>query len=108
MLRAPAVEHLIIVFRAAALILCVVNLEGMILRLDLLSPFSYLRHVTRRIEGEVVAESGNEKTSTVAGLRSEQVLSGDSGRTRTSNQLIKSQLLCQLSYGAIAIYFIIR
>ncbi|SRR5581483_1614308 len=39
-------------------------------------------------------DSLKQKTALARGFRS-----GDPGRTRTSNQLIKSQLLCQLSYG---------
>ena len=46
------------------------------------------------------AIQGKRKTCAKAGLFSDEILCGDSGRTRTYNQLIKSQLLCQLSYGA--------
>jgi len=40
----------------------VVNPEGMIIRLELLPPFSYLRHVTKRVKNENVGVSG-EKTN---------------------------------------------
>ena len=79
----------------------VVNLEGMIIRLELLPPFSYLRHVTERVQtsgGSAV--EGKTKTSTMAGQRSSLLSLSDPGGTRTHNLLIKSQLLCQLSYGA--------
>lgn len=73
----------------------VVNPEGMIIRLELLPPFSYLHLVTQRVQktgGRAV--KGKTKTSTKAGQCSDYVLSGESGRIRTCNQLIKSQLRC--------------
>jgi hypothetical protein len=42
------------------------------------------------------AVSENKRTASWCGS-----LGSDPGGTRTLNQLIKSQLLCQLSYGAI-------
>lgn len=79
----------------------VVNPEGMIIRLELLPPFSYLRHVTQRVQksgGRAV--EGKQNANPMVGTCSDYVLSGDPGRTRTYNQTIKSRLLCQLSYRA--------
>jgi hypothetical protein len=46
----------------------VVNPEGMIVRLELLPPFSYLRHVTERVQNSGgSAVEGKTKTSAVAG-----------------------------------------
>jgi hypothetical protein len=81
----------------------VVNPEGTLIRLELLPPFSYLRDVTQRVrdEAETEAVQGKQNASTMAGACSDYVPLGDPGRTRTYNQLIKSQLLCRLSYKAI-------
>jgi DNA invertase Pin-like site-specific DNA recombinase len=69
----------------------VVNPEGMIVRLELLPPFSYLRHVTERVQkSSGGAVEGKQNASAKAGTCSDYVQSGDSGRTRTYNQLIKS------------------
>jgi DNA invertase Pin-like site-specific DNA recombinase len=57
----------------------VVNPEGTIIRLELLPPFSYLRHVTKRVQsnGGAGAVQGKTKTSAKAGQCSDYVLSGD-------------------------------
>jgi hypothetical protein len=56
----------------------VVNPEGTIIRLELLPPFSYLRHVTKRVQDNGgAAVQGKTKTSTKAGQCSDYVLSGD-------------------------------
>ncbi|MEO0565746.1 MAG: hypothetical protein AAF125_26800, partial [Chloroflexota bacterium] len=59
----------------------VVNPEGIIIRLELLAPFSYLRHVSKRIEqdrGEAAVVEGKTKTSPQAGPCSDYVQSGES------------------------------
>ncbi|MBZ0294018.1 MAG: recombinase family protein [Anaerolineae bacterium] len=62
----------------------VVNPEGTIIRLELLPPFSYLRHVTKRVQDNGgAAVQGKTKTSTKAGQCSDYVLSGDPTRIRT-------------------------
>ncbi len=72
----------------------VVNPEGMIVRLELLPPFSYLRHVTERVQKSGgSALEGKTKTSAMAGQCSDYVQSDDSEGTRTLNQWIKSPLL---------------
>jgi hypothetical protein len=63
----------------------VVNPEGMIVRLELLPPFSYLRHVTERVQksgGSAV--EGKTKTSAMAGQCSDYVQSDD--RNPTENE----------------------
>jgi hypothetical protein len=75
----------------------VVDPEGFV-RLDLRPPFAYLTQMVNNVRREI---TGKQKTSTKAGQCSDLVLDCDSDRTRTYNLLIKSQLLCQLSYGAI-------
>jgi hypothetical protein len=55
-----------------------VNPEGMIVRLELLPPFSYLWHVTERVQNSGgSAVEGKTKTSTHAGQCSDYVQSGD-------------------------------
>lgn len=59
----------------------VVNPEGIVIRLELLLPFSYLRHVIWRVQkGETGVVEGNTKTGVYAGQCSDQVLSGDPDR----------------------------
>ena len=67
----------------------VVNPEGMIIRLELLSPFSYLHHVTKRVlsdGGEDVFE-GKQNANSEVGTCSDYVLSDAPGRTRTYGPL---------------------
>ncbi len=75
----------------------IVDPEGFV-RLELRAPFAYLKQIANGVCQEL---AGKQKTSTHAGQCSDWTLDCDSGRTRTFNLLIKSQLLCQLSYGAI-------
>lgn len=59
----------------------VVNPEGTILRLELLSPFAYLWHVTRRVQHKGgSAVTGETKTSPQAGQCSDYVLSDEDPR----------------------------
>src|SRR5258708_9858743 len=85
----------------------VINPEGQILRMELRTPFCYLQKLADEAKG--LKETQGPKTGSVAGKTktskkdsagSSCVRLGDPDRTRTYNQLIKSQLLCQLSYGA--------
>jgi DNA invertase Pin-like site-specific DNA recombinase len=80
----------------------VVNPEGKVQRVDLLPPFAYLREVSEKVRGgEGTAESDAvNKTDDYQVACSSCVLACDPGGTRTHNQLIKSQLLCRLSYEA--------
>ena len=63
----------------------VVNPEGIIIRLELLPPFSYLRHVTQRVQGTGGAEvvQRKTKTSAEAGQGSDPIQSGTPDRNRT-------------------------
>ena len=73
----------------------IVNPEGMIIRLELQPPFSYLHRLKERVQtSNGGAVRGKTKTSTMAGQCSDYVLLGEHGRIRTYNQLIKSQLRC--------------
>ncbi len=80
----------------------VINPEGRIVRIEWKPPFDYLdglRHSgKKRSRGKRIRPQNKETSDVDAG--SPQIIRGDPERTRTSNQLIKSQLLCQLSYGA--------
>jgi hypothetical protein len=80
----------------------VVNTEGEIERVDLLPPFAYLREVCEKVSGgeETSENLARIETGDVAATCSSKVLECDPAGTRTQNLLIKSQLLCQLSYGA--------
>ena len=64
--------------------------------------FAYLREVCEKVTGgEGTSENpARIQTGGCDATCPSQVLECDPGRTRTYNQLIKSQLLCQLSYGA--------
>ena len=87
----------------------VIDDVGDIREVDLLPPFMYIHDVHTRVKKRIAASRKNTTTHDVSGgVRkmlvfrcSTQVSSVDPGRTRTYNQLIKSQLLCQLSYEAI-------
>lgn len=73
----------------------VVNPEGMIIRLELLPPFSYLRHVTERVQNSGgSAVEGKTKTSAVAGQCSDYVQSDDPGKIRTYDTPLKRRVLC--------------
>lgn len=73
----------------------VVNPEGMIIRLELLPPFSYLRHVIQRVQNSGGrAVTGKTKTSATAGQCSDYALPDDPGRIRTCDQVLKRHLLC--------------
>lgn len=62
----------------------VINPEGKIIRLELLPPFSYLRHVTERVQNSGgSAVEGKTKTSPEAGQCSDYVQSGE-GSTSSS------------------------
>ena len=80
----------------------VVSTEGQIERVDFLPPFAYLNDICERVRwGEEATENPVRiETGDVAATCSSEIPECDPGRTRTYNQLIKSQLLCQLSYGA--------
>ena len=79
----------------------VIDPEGRIIRMELKPPFNYLDTLAKggqngkRGKGST---AGTKRTSTQAG--SLHITQSDPGRTRTFNKLIKSQLLCQLSYRA--------
>jgi DNA invertase Pin-like site-specific DNA recombinase len=80
----------------------VVDPEGMIIRLELLPPFSYLRHVTQRVQksgGRAVR--GKTKTSAKAGQCSDYVLLGVPAGIRTPDPLFRRQVLYPLSYRYI-------
>lgn len=81
----------------------VVNPEGTIVRLELLPPFSYLRHVTKRVQSNGVggAIQGKTKTSARAGQCSDYVLSGEPGRIRTYDQEFKRLLRFHCATGPI-------
>ena len=72
----------------------VVNPEGMISRLELLPPFSYLRHVTVRVQNSGgSAVEGKTKTSAQAGQCSDYVHAGGQYRTRTCDLLDVNETL---------------
>jgi hypothetical protein len=80
----------------------VINPEGRIVRIELKPPFNYLDGLHHSGEGNPRGKnpkSQNKRTS-VSDTGSLHLKFSDPERTRTSNQLIKSQLLCQLSYRA--------
>lgn len=71
----------------------VVNPEGMIIWLELLPPFSYLHHVTQRVQNSGGrAVTGKTKTSMIAGQCSDYALPDDPGRDRTYDPLLKRQV----------------
>jgi hypothetical protein len=73
----------------------VVNPEGKIIRLELLPPFSYLRHVTERVQNSGGgAVEGKQNASAKAGTCSDYVQSGDPGRIRTYGTWLKRPLFC--------------
>ena len=80
----------------------VINPEGEIARVDLLPPFAYLRDISDIVSGgeENLENPIKTQTGDDTATCSSQALESDSGRTRTYDTLIKSQVLCQLSYGA--------
>jgi hypothetical protein len=85
----------------------VINPEGEIRRMELQTPFCYLQKLANEAKGlkerqgpKTGSAMGKTKTSKKSSAGSTYVQLGDPGGTRTLNQLIKSQLLCQLSYGA--------
>ena len=72
----------------------VVNPEGVSIRLELMPPFSYLHHVTQRVQNggkRVVGEKTN--ASTKAGECSDYVPSGVPGGIRTPDFLLRRQEL---------------
>jgi DNA invertase Pin-like site-specific DNA recombinase len=75
----------------------IVNLEGEIVRVNLLPPFSYLIEVCGKLENGVgTSETATEtQTGDISATCSSQVLECGHGRIRTYNQLIKSQLRCR-------------
>jgi len=71
----------------------VVNPEGMIIRLELLPPFSYLRHVTKRVQDNGgAAVQGKTNASDEAGACSDYVQSGDSYRTQLEHRTAENTL----------------
>ncbi len=80
----------------------VINPEGRIIRMELKPPFNYLDTLAKG--GPHGGRGGGpspETKRTSLGAGSLQIKRSDPGRTRTFNQLIKSQLLCHLSYRAM-------
>lgn len=71
----------------------VVNPEGKIIRLELLPPFSYLRHVTERVQNSGGAVEGKQNASTKAGICSDYVQSGDPSRTQLEHHLFSVNAL---------------
>ncbi len=86
----------------------VIDEAGQIIRLELHPPFTYLHYLkngnggkkkTQPRENEPLEKKTPSGVDATKG--SLQVSLGDPAGTRTQNPLIKSQLLCQLSYGAM-------
>ncbi|MDX1992565.1 MAG: hypothetical protein SF029_09250 [bacterium] len=72
----------------------VVNPEGMIVRLELLPPFSYLRHVTERVQNNGgSAVEGKTKTSTQAGQCSDYIQSGELSKTQLEHRILSVNTL---------------
>ncbi len=88
----------------------VVDAEGTVLRIELQPPFAYLHDLSCKAQKAADVEAEKTKTSSQAGSCSNSAVSSDPERTRTSNQLIKSQLLCQIElrgqtgYKSIRVY----
>ncbi len=85
----------------------VIDEAGKVLRLELHPPFTYLHSLKTGNGGNTKghqSEVKGRKKETSKGRQTDgcslQVSVGDPAGTRTQNPLIKSQLLCQLSYGA--------
>jgi DNA invertase Pin-like site-specific DNA recombinase len=79
----------------------VIDPEGRIIRMELKPPFNYLDTLAKGGQNGTRGKgpsAGTKRTSTQAG--SLQIKRSDPGRIRTFNQLIKSQLRCQLRYRA--------
>ncbi len=73
----------------------VVNPEGMILRLELLPPFAYLRHVTQKVDqgGKTVKAKTRTSGTSATGSGSDKLRLGDPGRIRTFGTPLKRRVL---------------
>ncbi|GAB4526730.1 MAG: hypothetical protein OHK0046_43750 [Anaerolineae bacterium] len=83
----------------------VVDPEGTIIRLELLPPFSYLRHVTKRVQrnsGEAVVE-GKQNANVIVGTCSDYISLGVPGEIRTPDFLFRRQALYPLSYRYVCL-----
>jgi DNA invertase Pin-like site-specific DNA recombinase len=79
----------------------VVDYVGRIIRVELLPPFAYIKSLNGASSENGGKISLANRKGELEAACSNLIPSCDSDRTRTYNRLIKSQLLCQLSYGAI-------
>ncbi len=76
----------------------VVDVEGKIIRIDLLPPFAYLHDLSRRTQAAAESEANQTKTSVDAGPCSTLLPLGVPGGIRTPDVLLRRQALYPLSY----------